>query len=345
MHPKKTVIVVGAGASQEAGLPTSTELKKSIANYLDIRFNNTDQISGDPTITIALRSCGDINQYRPACMKIREALPQAMTIDNFIEAHKGNEKIELCGKLAIIRSILQAEKSSKLSLSRPNSYTVDKLNFGSLEETWFNVFWQRISENCQAEGLRERLSTITLIIFNYDRCIEHFLYHSIQNYYELSADAAASLVSEMNIFHPYGVVGSLPWTGGPAQMDFGAEPRAQDLVTLAQQIKTFTEGTDPEASDIVKIRAQMAVSDILIFLGFAYHSQNLELLKPSSDEIKRHNKVCNCYGTAYGISDADLQVISPELQRLSGSPMHVNVDINLTCRELFNKYRRTLSVL
>ena len=30
MHPKKTVIVVGAGASQEAGLPTSAELKISV---------------------------------------------------------------------------------------------------------------------------------------------------------------------------------------------------------------------------------------------------------------------------------------------------------------------------
>ena len=343
MHPKKTVIVVGAGASQEINLPTSTALKTSIANILDIRFHITEQISGDFVIADALKMCfRDINPHLHACWKMRDALPQAMSIDNFIDSHRGNEEIELCGKLAIVRSILEAERRSHLFFDRYNSHNT--LNFKSLEETWFNVFWQRISENCQGEGLQERFSAITLIIFNYDRCIEHFLYHSIQNYYGLNADTAAALVNEMNVFHPYGVVGSLPWTNGPAQMDFGAEPRVQDLVTLAQQIKTFTEGTDPEASDIVKIRAQMAASDILVFLGFAYHPQNLELLKSSSDEIKRHNKACNCYGTAYGISDADLRVISPELKRLSGSPMHVNVDTDLTCRELFNKYRRTLSV-
>ena len=126
-----------------------------------------------------------------------------MSIDSFIDAHRGNKEIELSGKLAIVRSILQAEKSSKLSLNLPNTYKDNSLYFVPLEDTWFNVFWQRISENCQAEGLGERLSSIVLIVFNYDRCIEHFLYHSIQNYYGLSADDAASLVNAMEIFHPY----------------------------------------------------------------------------------------------------------------------------------------------
>ncbi len=342
MQPKKTVIVVGAGASQEAGLPTSADLKTSIARILDVRFQLIEQISGDRTIAASLGACfRDINPHLHACWKMRDALPQAMSIDNFIDSHRGNEKIEFCGKLAIVRSILDAEKKSLLFIDRNNSDNT--LNFKSLEETWFNVFWQCISENCQAEGLKERLSAITLIIFNYDRCIEHFLYHSIQNYYGLSADAAVSLVNEMDIFHPYGAVGSLPWTDGPAQMDFGAEPGAQDLVTLAQQIKTFTEGTDTEASDIVRIRKRVVTSDTLVFLGFAYHPQNIELLKSSSDEIKLLNKVCNFYGTAFGISDEDLRVITPELQELCGSPMYVNMDTNLTCRELFNKYRRTLS--
>ena len=180
------------------------------------------------------------------------------------------------------------------------------------------MFWQRISENCQAEGLQERLSAITLIVFNYDRCIEHFLYHSIQNYYGLSADAAASLVNETDILHPYGVVGSLPWTERPAQMDFGAEPRAQDLVELAEQIKTFTEGTNPEASNIMEIRNQVVEAETLVFLGFAYHKQNFELLKRPDDRRRDGEVVPECYGTALGISDADLQVIAWDLYALCG---------------------------
>ena len=278
MQQKKTVFVVGAGASQEVDLPTSTALKTTIENILDIRFHLTEQINGDFVIADALKSCfRDINPHLRACWKIREALPLAMSIDNFIDSHRGDERIELCGKLAIVRSILHAERSSKLSLNRPNTYKDDKLNFGPLKDTWFNALWQRISENCQAEGLRDRLSSVVLIVFNYDRCIEHFLYHSIQSYYNLSADKSASLVNGMEIYHPYGKVGGLPWTNDIVRMEFGAEPNAQTLMKLAENIKTFTEGTDPEESDIHEIRQQVAKADTLVFLGFAYHKQNLEL--------------------------------------------------------------------
>ena len=341
MHSEKTVIVVGAGASQEADLPTSADLKTTIARYLDIKFQVTQQISGDATVAAALRTHGDINQYLYACWKIRDALPQAISIDNFIDAHQGNKEIELCGKLAIVRSILEAEKGSLLYSNRSN--TDNTPNFSFLAETWFNAFWQLLTENCQAVGLKKRLLSISLIIFNYDRCIEHFLYHSMQNYYGLSADSAASLVDEMDIFHPYGVVGSLPWTAGPAQMDFGAEPRAQDLVALAEQIKTFTEGTNPKASNIMEIRNQVARAETLVFLGFAYHKQNLELLKQPSDRRQDGEMVRQCYGTALGISDADLQVIASDLHELCGGLMYPNVGNNLTCRELFNTYRRDLS--
>ena len=263
--------------------------------------------------------------------------------DHFIDSHKENEKIELCGKLAIVRSILQAEQSSKLSLNRPNTYNDNTLNFIPLEDTWFNVFWQRISENCQAEGLEERLSLIVLIVFNYDRCIEHFLIHAIQNYYGMSADNAASLVNTMKIYHPYGKVGSLPWTNGAAQMEFGGEPSAQHLMRLAEQIKTFTEGTNPEASDILEIRRQVATADTLVFLGFAYHQQNLELLKHPDNLGNNKRSVVNCYGTTVGISGADLDAIAAEIEEFCNAAMFRNENRDLTCRELFNTYRRTLS--
>ena len=341
MHPQETVIVVGAGASQEAGLPTSTALKRSIASCLDIRFQIMEQISGDRTIAASLQTLTDINQYLRACWTIRDALPQAMSIDNFIEAHQENRDISLCGKLAIVRTILEAEKNSTLYINRTSMN--NRLDFESLEETWFNMFWQRISENCQAKELRDRLLSIVLIVFNYDRCIEHFLFHALQNYYVLSADDAASLVDTMRIYHPYGQVGSLPWTIGSEPMEFGAEPNARNLMRLAEQIKTFTEGTNPEASDIEIIRNHVAEASTLVFLGFAYHQQNLELLKRPNEDSTNEQDPIMCYGTSFGISDPDLGVISSQLREFCGASLVLNENKNLTCSELFNTYRRTLS--
>lgn len=39
-------------------------------------------------------------------------MPQSISIDNFIDSHKGDKEIELCGKLAIVRAVLEAEAKS-----------------------------------------------------------------------------------------------------------------------------------------------------------------------------------------------------------------------------------------
>ena len=341
MPRETTVIVVGAGASQEAGLPTTPQLKRTIAKYLDMKFEPSGALGGDPEIAEVLHTRGDINQAISACRQISDALPQAMSIDNFIDAHQGNSEIEFFGKLAIVRAILEAEKRSRLYVDPSNIY--NRLKFGSVEETWFNMFWQRISENCQADGLKERLASVVFIVFNYDRCIEHFLYHSIHNYFGLGKDQAATLVNSMQVYHPYGMVGSLPWTDGPAPMEFGAEPTSQDLMRLAEHIKTFTEGTDPDASEIAAIRNHVIQADRLVFLGFAYHRQNLELLRRTGDSQEDQNIGTKCFGTAVGISDVDLGTIVQEVADYCGASLSPNQERNLTCCDLFGTYRRALS--
>ena len=276
-----------------------------------------------------------------ACRTICDALPQAMSIDNFIDTRQEKPEIEFFGKLAIVRSILQAEKDSLLYVDPPN--TPNKLDFRRVENTWYSLFWQRLSENCQAEGLEERLSSVVFIVFNYDRCIEHFLYHSIQNYYELSPVDAASLVNGMKVFHPYGMVGSLPWMGGHAQMGFGAEPALPELGTLAAQIKTFTEGTDPGGSEVESIRNHIRSADTLLFLGFAYHQQNLRLLQCCTIAERDQIFADRCFGTTYGISDYDLQVISRQVVELCGASLFSNTGANLTCTDIFRTYSRALS--
>ena len=88
----------------------------------------------------------NIDECFRAAERIRKALPQAPSIDEFLDNHRGNVAIERCGKLTIVRSILQAEKQSSLFVNPSNFY--NELNFGSIEDTWFNIFWQRITANC-----------------------------------------------------------------------------------------------------------------------------------------------------------------------------------------------------
>ncbi|WP_428357229.1 hypothetical protein [Methyloprofundus sp.] len=130
------VIGAGAGASKEANLPTGRELKDKISRLLDIRFDFHQQEHGDYQIVNALRELvkgedgknGDINPYIHEAWHIRDALPQAISIDNFIDSQRGNEKIAICGKLAIVRSILDAEKNSILFFEKHGRESATKSN-------------------------------------------------------------------------------------------------------------------------------------------------------------------------------------------------------------------------
>ncbi|MDQ3773980.1 MAG: hypothetical protein M3461_06240 [Pseudomonadota bacterium] len=311
MPVRNIAFVIGAGASKEAGLPVGAELKNSIAAALRAPYYGGLGVrmdSGDDMIVEALHlavaaeapAARDITPYVHAARRICNAMPLAISIDNYIDAHRGDAKIELCGKLAIVSTILAAEKASLLYIS---SVTHDNtINYGRLDGTWFNTFFQLLTENSTLSNLKERLSSIALVIFNYDRCVEHYLYHALQNYYPLSANDAALLFQSLEIYHPYGTVGALPWHSRTDAVDFGATLDANELLNLRGRIKTFTEGTDPASSEVTAIQANTRASSTLVFLGFAFHPMNLDLLMPlpkeSSGETATERKV---FATAVGI--------------------------------------------
>jgi len=273
-------------------------------------------------------------------------MPQAISIDNFIDAHGGNEKIEFCGKLAIARAILQAERKSLLYVDRQR-YN-DHPNYERLSTTWFNSFMQLLTENCTISEVEKRLSSIALIVFNYDRCVEQFLYHSLQTYYQIDDRRASELVNRIEIYHPYGVVGPLPWqtTNALGRVDFGAEPSGDLLLSLASQIRTFTEGMDTNSSEISMIHQKISQASILVFLGFAFHRLNLKLLTPNASSIPAGKPVkYEYFGTALGISDNDCELIRVDLMKMKGSkPSKANLRNDLDCKSLFKEYWRSLSL-
>ena len=90
----KTVFVIGAGASEEANLPTGNELKMQISNLLNFHIEFNKLLSGDWIIAEALNilvreldeksKSSSLSSYINKALHIRNALPQAISIDNFI---------------------------------------------------------------------------------------------------------------------------------------------------------------------------------------------------------------------------------------------------------------------
>lgn len=344
---KNTVYVIGAGASYEAKLPTGNELKGKISQLLNMTFEFHKQLSGDPSICAALRmhtsqdQSGNLfNNYVKECQYISSNLPLSISIDNLIDTNRGNENLALCGKMAILRSILEAEKTSKLHF-RKNAESRE-IRFSSLEDTWYLPFFKSLTENCNLQDLPARLRSITLIIFNYDRCIENFLLFALSSLYRISINDVAELISNLNIIHPYGTVGSLPMLNPASStvVAFGGELDSSQLVLYSKAIRTFTEGAHSENID--KLKQSMEGADRLIFLGFAFHRLNMELLGGYQGDFKYKNKnVVRCYATAYGTSESDQKEFGRAVQNLYDYAVDINIE-NSTCNQFFQNYSRSL---
>jgi len=107
--------------------------------------------------------------------------PWPSPIDHFLNSHRADPRIVAFGKLAIGRCILAAESKSVL-------YTMNNDgDFSKLESTSYNAFFRILTENCQVSDLPERFAKIALISFNYDRCIEEYLYWALQCYYRMKS--------------------------------------------------------------------------------------------------------------------------------------------------------------
>ena len=93
--------MIPPGASAEAKMPTGSELKRSIARVMNIRDDCFNPRNVDPKISLALSiivTTGkpyavDMELLLNAAEHIHHAMPQALSIDSFIDSHNGNKEI------------------------------------------------------------------------------------------------------------------------------------------------------------------------------------------------------------------------------------------------------------
>jgi hypothetical protein len=350
-NKKSLVLVLGAGASKEVHLPLGAELTKEIANALALR----DDERGDGHVAhLRIRQAlsqlvqvpqgqpEDMNTLMQACHAINKAMPLSRSIDNFIDCHRANRQIALCGKLAIASCILEAESRSTLMVDRSNIYNT--IQFDGLEKSWFTAFFNLLTDQCDKNEVEANFRKVSIISFNYDRCIEHFLHSALQRLYGESAEWATKVMKALDIYHPYGKVGALPLMEPSGTIEYGAIPNGAQLLNLSRQLLTFTEGTDARKSDIECIRRDIAEAERIAFLGFAFHPLNLDLLFDGRPGINVHHSRA-IYATAYGISEANAEAISLEIASRSkrGRDRYL-IRRDIVCAGLFHEFGRGLAL-
>ena len=345
MFRAKTLIVIGAGASIEVGMPVGSDLLKQIVELTDIRFEHFNrQVSGDRAIVQALKILLDegggvkkLNEHLAAAEQLGKSAKQAISVDNVIDALE-DPMVELVGKIGIVSAILKAEAASpyfKMTDCHPRTLEMSKF-----EPTWYSSLTKLLIENVRKSAVEEIFSNLEIIDFNYDRCLEHYLPFSIAEYYGLDPDTIRETMQALPVHRPYGIAGRLPWQReeGPS-VEFG-DHNPQNLADVSQQIRTFTERVE-EGTELEAIKSSISKADRIVFLGFAFHRQNVELL---ATRVQGHAEIV---ATALGISKSDKSVIEDELERAFAFDGIFNEDrivlAETTCDQFFRDYGRTLT--
>lgn len=339
MYRQKTTIVLGAGASAEFCMPTGTKLRGAIQTALRIEFTTFGEprapkgyAIGDAIQLLARQQNASTKNYEPACTEIVRAMPGTDSIDAYIDTRGDNPHIATIGKLAIVECILKAEANSDLKIVNDGRQPID---IAKVENTWAMKLARMMFDGCQKDDLKSRLENLSLIIFNYDRCFEHFLCNYIQTQYAESQAFAADVVRSLNPIHPYGTVGDLPWQADEISVPFGVDADGKAILLLSRDIHTYTEQIEDKKS-LVEIHDAIRTAQRLIFLGFAFHEQNMELLTP---DPRGNPKMI--YATAKGKSESDLIVIANENAGRFGEVNRTKF-VSGDCAKLFDEYYHEL---
>src|SRR6266404_1399878 len=97
MLSRKTVFILGAGASKEAGLPIGSELITLIADKLNMvdGFSQQPRREDHAILLQALRKKypQEISKYYEACRQIGKGVILSKSIDDFLNNHQHDEAI------------------------------------------------------------------------------------------------------------------------------------------------------------------------------------------------------------------------------------------------------------
>lgn len=342
----QTLVVLGAGASVDFGLPLGEHLSSQIAHKLNIKFElGHKQISGDPEIMQALRlraqreQC-DVNLYREAGCNIAEGIGFSRSIDSYLSAHEDNGYVKTCGKLAIVQTILEAERGSTLwsDPSRANStFQVPHKVMGS----WLNDFmFLLINGMARAKNLEKVFDNLAIINFNYDRCIEQFFWLSLRQLFQIKETECAQLIrTKLKVLRPYGNVGEHPM--GQEGVPFGAKLHPSQYEAIANGIRTFNEQVE-DKDLIARVHEEVEQCDRVIFLGFHFHKQNMDFLTPERlTPLGVNVSPRQGYGTATKRSGPDVEVIESQIKRMFHGQILPSLDSNWDCKEIFRIFGTT----
>jgi hypothetical protein len=307
MEHKRTVFILGAGASCPYGYPSGARLRELICRGSGFMKYYNDYLKNNPSL----------RGLKPEVSRFTEAFGKShiKSIDLFMAQ---NPKLAPVGKYIIAFEILRLEKDSCFGEeakwhqeSREQYRLSERLEVRQHYEgtadfiggDWYSYVYNRLIEGQVDRAALPDFSAgrLAFITFNYDRSLEQFFYESLRNSLtEPTEDRVVDSLRHLKILHAYGQIAPLKWQDPKAGVDY--RPQQIDerfLQTAATNIKTIYE--QKEDAELNEAKELLSQAEQIFLLGFGYAPENMNVLAlPEAISPQ-----CQVHGTAYGLIEEE----------------------------------------
>lgn len=269
MINSKTVLVLGAGASMPYGLPSGDQLYDLVCDS-----TNSDLIMFSQMGFPAERLKKFTREMRYS---------GCTTVDEFLENRKEFAEI---GKMLIAFCLIPYEQNYKL--------------FENNFSNWYKYLFKRMKSKNASDLVNNNL---TILTFNYDRSLEHFLFTSIKNSYGLTDAEAAVIMLDIKIIYLHGSLGFLPHKKNNDTRQYESTINGYKISIAYKNIRLMSDDITVEIYD--EAFKELCEAENIFFLGWGYHDFLIERLR-LKDITPAKKRIA---GTSLGIGAANKQLI------------------------------------
>jgi hypothetical protein len=283
-----TVFVLGAGASAPYEFPTGFELSEQMVRALQ---------PGHPTFNDLRDMVGKAQQEITG---FRDAFHHSgkNSVDAFLE-HR-TDLIPI-GKLATAHMLISRESAAKL------------FKYG---DSWLRELYNRMNSTFDTFAKNK----ISFVTFNYDRCVEHFLFSALSNTYNRPTAEVKEVLESMPVVHLHGRLGALPWQDGPSR-PFEIPISEDGLRIAADNIKIIHEDIkDGRDKDFARAQRLLMEADQILLMGFGYNSTNVERL--GIRDLPQGKMIGSCVGLGANATAAAREVTEGKVNLVGGDCAH-----------------------